>query len=434
MWFKRYCVVAFATMVALPAALAQGRDADSVPTPQAIAAIPANSAPLTYEQARTLARERHIEARVARQALAAAQARRQQTDGFAPPDFTYDFEESESGNPGRAANRRYGIEQAFAWPGERRNLQRAADDRIALAQAALTRAELRASAQAAKAFDAALFARATARLLAQMVARMEEAVTLSRVRFQGGQGQYLDVLRTQIASQRLANEERQARVAATAAERSLAALLGEREPRAIAGELSLPELPPAEALLARWPADSPSRRLLAARVREAEALTAATRAGRFPDFAIGVQRQRLGIDGATTNAWAGGVRLSVPLPGSDLQRGREAEARADAVRAQDTAAAVAVRSNAVLRQRLDEAAALLAQARDYRDRVLPDAEDQLKAAQQEYRVRRIDALNLLDVYNTYLNTQRDYLASLARYRGAWVDLDTLGEDLWGIAE
>lgn len=434
MLFRRYCVVAFATTM-LPGAFVQARDTNIPLTAPVISAPPPDTAlPLTYDQARTLARERHIEARAARQALAAAQARRRQTDGFAPPDFIYDFEESDSGNPGRAANQRYGVEQVFDWPDKRRSQKRAAEARIALAQGAVARAELRASAQAAKAFDEVLLARMTATLLAQMAARMEEAVMLSRVRFQGGQGQYLDVLRTQIARQRLVNEARQAKVAATAAERALAALIGEREPRPIAGELSLPELPPAEALLARWQVESPSRRLLAAGVREAQALTAAARAGRFPDFAVGVQRQRLSTDGATTNAWAGGVRLSVPLPGSDLQRGREAEVRADAARAQDTAAAVIARSDALLRQRLDEAAALLAQARDYRDSVLPDAEDQLKAAQQEYRVRRIDALNLLDVYNTYLNTQRDYLTSLARYRGAWVDLDTLGEDLWEIAE
>ena len=93
-----------------------------------------------------------------------------------------------------------------------------------------------------------------------------------------------------------------------------------------------------------------------------------------------------------------------------------------------------MRVDKLLRQRVEEATGLFAQARNYRDAVLPNAEDQLKAAQQEYRVRRIDALNLLDVYNTYLTIQRDYLESLANYRGALSDIDTLGEDLWEMTE
>lgn len=392
------------------------------------------TAQLTRADALAIARARHIEVRTAMRALDAARGRRLQADGFAPLDLVYDFEESENGNPAQAGNRRYGIEQSFDWPSKRWHRQRAADAQIELAQAALKRAELRASAQAAKAFDEVLLTRANESLLEQTVQRMDEAVTLSRVRFQGGQGQYLDVLRTQIARERLVNERRTAALAASRAARALAATIGVDELPTLAGELALEALPPLDPLLARWQAESPSRALLAARNREAEATAAATRAGRLPDFAIGVQRQRLSGEGASADAWAGGVRLSLPLPSSDLQRGREAEARAEQGRANDAAAAMTARIDKLLRQRLDEASGLFAQARDYRDTVLPNADDQLKAAQQEYRVRRIDALNLLDVYNTYLNTQREYLESLARYRGALSDIDTLGEDLWEIDE
>lgn len=391
-------------------------------------------AELTRAEALALARTRHIEVKTAIRALEAARGRRLQADGFAPLDLVYDFEELENGNPAQAGNRRYGVQQSFDWPGKRLQRKRAADARIELAQAALKRAELRATAQAAKAFDDVLLTRANDSLFAQSVRRMDEAVTLSRVRFQSGQGQYLDVLRTQVARERLANQRRTAALAASRTARRLAALLGLAELPPLAGELSLDPLPPLDAVLARWEAESPSRALLAARNREAAAVTAATRAGRLPDFAIGVQRQRLEAAGVGTDAWAGGVRLSVPLPGSDLQRGREAEARAEQNRASDIAAAVAVRVDKLLRQRVEEATGLFAQARNYRDAVLPNAEDQLKAAQQEYRVRRIDALNLLDVYNTYLTIQRDYLESLANYRGALSDIDTLGEDLWEMTE
>lgn len=398
------------------------------------AAVPTDVGALTREQVQALARARHIEVRVATRALDAARARRLREDGFAPLNLVYDFEEAQSGDPLRAGNRRYGIEQSFDWPGERRHRKRGADARIEFAQAGLRRAELRVTAQAGKAFDAVLLARANELLLTQGVQRMEEAVTLSRIRFQGGQGQYLDVLRTQTARQRLINERRSATLAVSAAERALATLLIMDELPRLAGELSLDALPPVEALLARWRNESPTGALLAARSREAQAATAATRAGRFPDLTVGVQRQRLDVAGNTQDTWAGGLRFSAPLPGSDFQRGREAEARAAQGQVADIAAATVARIDKLLKQRLDEAEGLFVQARAYRDTVLPNAEDQLKAAQQEYRVRRIDALNLLDVYNTYLNTQRDYVESLARYRAALTDIETLGEDLWEITE
>lgn len=422
MVFTRHRFVAFAIFALVPLASLRAAGEETA------------SAPITRAQAAELARARHIEVRVAHQELAAARARRLQADGFAPIDLLYDFEESENGNPAQAGNRRYGVEQSFDWPGKRLHRKRAADARVELALAALRRAEMRATAKALKAFEEALLARANESLLMQGVNRMEEAVTLSRIRFQGGQGQYLDVLRTQTAYQRLRGEQRAAMLAVRRAERALAAAIGANQVSTLTGELALDAPPPADAFLARWQDESPTRVLLAARDREAEAVTAATRSGRFPDMAIGVQRQQLGTAGVTTNAWAGGIRLSIPLPGSDFQRGLEAAARAEEARARDTATAMTANIDKQIRQRLDEADGLFAQARDYRDAVLPNAEDQLKAAQQEYRVRRIDALNLLDVYNTYLNTQRDYLESLTRYRSALIDIETLGEDLWEITE
>lgn len=85
-----------------------------------------------------------------------------------------------------------------------------------------------------------------------------------------------------------------------------------------------------------------------------------------------------------------------------------------------------------LGQRLDEAAALAERVEDFRKVLLADAEDQLKAAQQEYRVGRIDALGLIDVFNTYVEIRRDYLETLTRLRAATADLAGFGEDLWEV--
>ncbi len=140
------------------------------------------------------------------------------------------------------------------------------------------------------------------------------------------------------------------------------------------------------------------------------------------------------FDGANTDyAWAGHIGFKFPLPGSDRQRGREREAVAEAGAVRDRGHALRLQVFARLDQRFDEAEAFAAQVKRYRAAILPDVEDQRKAAQHDYRVRRIDALNLLDVYTTFLETHRSYLEALTRYRAAVTDLQTVGEDLWEIA-
>ncbi len=396
--------------------------------------LDAASEAVTLDRALQMALEANAEVRLAERSLAAAQARRLQADGFDAPTFFYDAEEVEGSNPSRFGSQKLGVEQQFDWPGKRRNLKQAADVGVEAARAALERARLRTVARVRKTFDEALVSAEASRLLEGMVERMGEAVALSRVRFQSGAGQYLDVLRTRIARERARSDLREAQLAAAAARRRLSVLLGRRESGITPiGELAPPPLPAdIPRRLTDIDANSPSAVLVARRIEEADRRLEAARQGRYPDITLTIAQQRLYSAGEADNAWAGGVGLRLPLPGSDRQHGLEAEALAQAQAAQDRARALRLVLQGQLRQRADEAAKLEEQIRAYREVTLLDAEDQLKAAQQEYRVRRIDALNLLDVYNTYIEISRTYLDMVARYRAAVADIETWGEDLWEI--
>ena len=399
----------------------------------ALTAAAASEAPtLTLEQALELARASSLQIQAAQRELDAATARRQQTDGFEPLTVFHEWEESPTLNPSRAGDRRLGVEQDIDWPGKRTRRKQAADLDIAANEALLERAQLRTAAQVRKSFDQTLAGGEIVRLLTTAVERLREAVALSRVRFQSGAGQYLDVLRTQVALQRAQNELREAELAQRESARRLNILLGRSgTPVQPVGLLTAPELPPPRAEAS---ANGPTFALAERRSAQAQRQAQAARAGRYPDFRLSLARQRLtGID-SSEDAWAGGIGLRLPLPGSDRQRGLEAEALASARAIQDRNRALTLTAQARLQQRYDEAAALAAQMRTYREAILPDVDDQLKAAQQEYRVRRIDALNLLDVYNTYLSTQRGYIEALARYRSTLIDIETQGEDLWEITE
>ena len=397
------------------------------------------------EPAQMLTREQALEqalaANPAIQALTreveAARARRLQADGFAPPSFVYDFEEARDSNPSRFGNQKYGIEQTIEWPGRRRLLKQFAALGIEASEAALERTRLRLTAQVRKAFDQVLAAKAALKLIADAAARMQESVDISRGRFRAGTDKYLDVLRTQIEAQRLQNDRRLAAVAVSEAQRNFNALLGESGIRfTAAGELEpAPMNLERDALMADVTETGPSFRLLARRTEQAQTRYEAVRKGRYPDIGVGIQRQRLyGPAAETEYAWAGTLSLSLPLPGTDRQRGLEGEALATAQAAVDRVRAARLSFDARIQQRYDEAVAAAARIESYRASILPDVEDQLKSAQQEYRVRRIDALNLLDAYRTYLAMQRDYLEALASYRAALADLETLGEDLWEVPD
>ncbi|BAU49695.1 hypothetical protein SVA_3147 [Sulfurifustis variabilis] len=366
--------------------------------------------------------------------LEAARARRLQADGFDPPTFFWDFEEAERlGSPSRFGNQVLGVEQSIEWFGVRRARKEAATFGVDAAEALLERARSRIAARTHKAFDEVLQARAAGELLERMTTLAGEAVELARARFRSGTASYVDFLRLRLRREQLQNERRTVLVAETAARRELNGLLGRSgEAITLQGELTetapLPEVSP---YLADAEQKAPTLRLLEYRRAEAAKRYEAARGGRLPEFTLGLGRERL-YDGAADYAWAGRLGLRLPLPGSDRQQGREAEALAELNRTAELGRAQRLAVQTRLGQRLDEAAVLAQRVEDYRKVLLPDAADQLKAAQQDYRVGRIDALGLIDVFNTYVEIQRDYLETLARLRAAAADLAGFGEDLWEV--
>lgn len=406
-------------------------------------AAPSVSSP-TSDSARQLTRAQAVaealagnpDLRVERENLNAARARRLQADGFDAPTVSWEVEEARAGGPDQFGSQIYGIEQSVEWVGVRNARKQTADAGVLAAEARLARVRARVTARTHKAFDRGVLAQQTLDLIDQVERFMREAVDLSRIRFKSGAGSYVDVLRTRIAQQRLQSELRDAELTAREANRALAALIGlQGETVSAAGELEVPPFSwDRRTWLASAQSSGPSFLLIRRQAEQASLAYRAVRRERAPEFTFGIGRQRL-VDGMDTDsAWAGQIGLKVPLPGSDRQRGRELEARAAANAVQDRGRGLELMVYARLEQRFDEAEAWRSQVQRYETQILPDVEDQRRAAQQDYRVGRIDALNLLDVYRTYLETRRDYFDSVARYRAAWVDLETFGEDLWEIEQ
>ena len=299
----------------------------------------------------------------------------------------------------------------------------------------IARIRQRITARVHKAFDQILLAKADLTLIKQILVRTEESVVISRARFRSGKGQYIDVLRTRIASQNLQNILREAELVLARAYNRLNLLMGRPAdfPLNVNGELAFqPWRKTPGAIVTEAEEKGPTFKLLQKRIEQANLAYRLQRKNRAPEITLGLGRQRL-YDGSTTDyAWAGQVSLKFPFPGSNRQRGLEQEAQARSQATHYRVKAILDRARARLRQRAEEANALAVQLTTYQRQTLPDVDDQLKAARQAYRVRRIDNLNLMDVYRTYLETRRNYLTLLVRHRAARIDILTFGEDMWEI--
>jgi len=394
------------------------------------------------EKTKTLGREQTIAyalehnpgLQAANQLEQAARARRLQTDGFDSPTVFWEVEETDNGNVSQAGNQVYGIEQSFEWLGVRQARKQAADLGISAASANVERTRLRIVARTEKAFDQALLAEHIRKLLQQVSNLTRDAVGISRVRFKSGAGSYLDLLRTQVAHKRLQNELRDAEVRVTTTRRQLNVVTGADSGLIIPdGKLFYRPMDlDHQQWLDKLNQSGPTFVLLKHRNEQSERLLTATRRARLPEITASLGRQRLydRIDSEYT--WAATLGFKLPLPGSDRQSGLEAEAKANSLALRDQSRALQMSALEKFKARIDQARSLATQLQTYNDTILLDVQDERKAAEQAYRVRRIDALNLLDVYSTFLEMQRTYFETIVRYRAALADLNALGEDLWEI--
>ncbi len=363
-----------------------------------------------------------------------AYAQREQADGFDSPTIFWEFEEANRSNTSGIGSQVIGIEQTFEWFGVRNARKQVADFGIAATRALVERGRLRLTASVSKAYDRVLLMEATQQLVQRMVTLNDEAVAISRTQFKASEGQYVDLMRTRLRRNQLQNELLEIQADVAGARRVLNRLLGKvNESMRLTDKLNYePLLRQDEHWLQRLEKEAPTFVLLDRRARQAERRLQMVRQGRYPEITFGIGQQRLNDGINKEDALAGQLSFKLPLPGSDRYSGLEAEALAQRYAIMDRVQAQQIESRSLFRQSLKIAHTLDKQLQDFQTAMLPDAEDQLKAARQAYRVGRIDALNLLDVYATYSDIQRSYLETLVRYRAVVTDLQTLGEALWEV--
>ena len=184
------------------------------------------------------------------------------------------------------------------------------------------------------------------------------------------------------------------------------------------GKLPLLGMAPS-ALLAGHPA------MLAARARRDQAVASLRRAGLEPrpDVKVGVAGGR--DEAANENLLA--LRLSIPLPLFDRNKGKRQEAQAG-VREAD--AGIAATEQALLAEWRAAAARYQAAAKQvaaHRDRILPMSEQALRLVQTGFEEGKFGFIDLLDIQRTTAEASMAYQKKLFDLNSARAELEAMAE-------
>lgn len=310
--------------------------------------------------------------------------------------------------------------QPLPWPGKRGLRKEVAALNVDVSEAALSRVRLGLEADVRRGYAALLLVRDQKRLLEQQSVFLEQAESLTRTRYEVGQGSQGDLLRAQLERTRL----QVATWALEAEERSaLAALnrLRRHDPAeplpttAALADLPEPSLLAPEAVEVRSPELAGAR----ASVRQTEKLLDLARLDRRPDFAVtaGVMPR-----GSLDPMWQVGLSISLPIYGRHKQQ--RAVAEHEHHRRGQGAEVESARS--LLRQRTEERTIqiqTLRRTRDiFREGLLVQSEATFKAALAQYESGRAPFLGALEALNGWVGDQGTYLQTLAQLQAQHIAL------------
>jgi len=382
----------------------------------------------TLEQAVTVALAQNPSVRIARQAVAAAEGLALQARAIPDPEISVEVNGIPRGlKLGDAEEQRIGITQPFEYPGKRALRTRLGRDALAQARLALERTQRWVRAEVRKGFYRVLAAEErleTLRALQETLKQVQETVI---ARYRSGSVPYTEINRTRMELGRIQNEILEAKQRLAALRRAFNVLLGRvpDRPLRLRGSLEDFEVPRGssiEGILAQ----SLTVRILELEMAAAEKRLGLARMSYYPDFQVGVFADRL--DGPEPlRGWALEAGMRIPLWWTWKQRGsvREAEGRLGESRQRYQAALQALRAKAA--DALSRARTARSRMENYRNRLLPEAEDALHAGLTHYQYGRIDTLNLLDLYRSYRAVKLEAIQAVLAYQEALARLSVAGE-------
>jgi outer membrane protein TolC len=173
-------------------------------------------------------------------------------------------------------------------------------------------------------------------------------------------------------------------------------------------------------------------------VKQHRAILGLAKKSYLPDFSIGIFKQSLKeqppfnanqfYGTAASGNWLVDVGISIPLWFSKGPRGEVQQAQSNLEIAKINQDAQNRHTSAAVTQAFQQIKAAEAQVQIFEQSLLNDIEDELQSGINLYRNNQLEALNLIEIYRTYVDTQIEYYRTLYNFNIAVVELEIAGED------
>ncbi len=350
--------------------------------------------------------------------------------GEIPPDFSL------SGY----GDRSLGISQSFEFPGKRQLRQRAANQDLIMRKENLRRVELLVTTEVKRAYLSAALHEELISNEAEALSLLREFGQMSRFRYASQTVPYLDVLRANLEISRAENRLNGLETGLRERGMDLNRVLGRSDTAGVKIAEKMTYVPftvSLEEVAGDFEIDRPSSRIADAFVAGRQSLTSLARKSYLPDFSVGLSSLTLReqppfnanrFQGTTVSgSWQLDVGMSIPIWFWKQQKGEVMTAKSNERIAEIHRAAVKRRVAASLRRAYASLKTAESQVQSYQKSILKDNRDALESGINLYQNGRLDAMNLLDVYRTYLDTQSEYGTALFNYNIALAELESSGE-------
>jgi cobalt-zinc-cadmium efflux system outer membrane protein len=381
---------------------------------------------LTLEAAIRLALTNNPELRASSDRIDAAAGRAYQAKLWSNPELTLSAEDwPVSGGEGFSDSKQtVGVAQTIPYPGKKKLDRQIGDSGVRLSEAELTLRRLELVRDVKIAFYQVLAAERLVEVEGELVKLAESSAATARKRVAAGAAADQELLRAEIPLEQARTELSGYQRELVGARQTLALLLGRPDlgeapvsgALAETGSLALLDQGPEQ-----WLAGHPNVVAVKAGRERAEMELRRARLEAYPDVRMAVAGGRIGETGESIIE----LGFSVPLPIIDRSKGKKQEAQAN-VR-------IAEADQAVIEQRLLRAWGTLSkryrtsleQVANYRERILPKANEALRLVQSGFEQGKFGFIDLLDTQRTTAEVRLAYQQKLLELNLAQAELESL---------
>jgi outer membrane protein, heavy metal efflux system len=389
-----------------------------------VPALTAADRAVTLDEAVAQSLARHPDILRAQQGVEAARGRSRVLGAFSSPELTYQSAGLRLWGSGTDREFSLGIHQQFEFPGKRglrRDIGKSGEEQAALE---LERTKNLVRNRVEKAYFEAAASERRLSVLESVLATLKEYSDLAAERYKNGQTPYLDLVRGRLETLRVQNEIVEGR--RELKEKTAALLLstgeGSYEPLTFPTEIGFTPLGQSLEELKERALDGSSLRLVNALSAQAGLAASLAKKSRLPDVTFGLYglSKKLG-------SWGFEIDLTLPFfsrgPG-----GAVIEAEALSQQAAISVQGQTLRVLFALEKAFADAKALEEQIGLFRDSLIRDVEEALKAGLVNYQYGKSDALGVLDIVRSLKEVRAEYLRALLNHRLALIEIAAAGEE------